>query len=438
MKQIYLDCSMGAAGDMLMAALLELYEDKKKFIERLNGLNITNVKITAAQSVKCGITGTHIDVKVGGASETSHDVNLACAHEHTHEKHSHEHDRAHTHEKCSHDHEPDEHIHEHSHTHAHAHTHHHEHRGMAEIAAIIDALALPDAVKTAVKAVYKIIAEAESAVHGREISEVHFHEVGSMDAIADITGVCWLIHELSPQKIAASPINVGSGHVKCAHGILPVPAPATAHILKGVPIYSSAIQGELCTPTGAALLKYFAAEFKPMPVMRLEKIGYGMGQKDFPAANCVRALLGETDEATGKIIELCCNLDDMTGEEIAFAAKILLKEGALDAYTVPIQMKKGRQGTLLACLCKPVEKEKFAKLIFKHTSTIGVRFHEFDRYELSRRTIIKESKYGNISVKASEGYGCIKMKAEHDDLAGIAIRENMSIDEVKRKIFTEN
>lgn len=188
---------------------------------------------------------------------------------------------------------------------------------MAGIASIIDGLDIPDPVKEDMKAVYALIAEAESHAHGMPVDQIHFHEVGTMDAVADIAGVCLLFHELGADQIIASPVHVGSGHVHCAHGILPVPAPATAHILQGIPAYSTQVQGELCTPTGAALLKHFVKEFREMPVMTTSKIGYGMGKKDFERANCVRAFLGDTAETGDEIAELSCNLDDMTAEPLA-------------------------------------------------------------------------------------------------------------------------
>ncbi|WAI01554.1 nickel pincer cofactor biosynthesis protein LarC [Methanogenium organophilum] len=261
MRILHLECNMGASGDMLMSSLLELHPDPEGFIQRLNGLEIPGVTVQANSAVKCGIIGTQIVVTVNGAEEGSGDI----FHEHNHEQ---------------------------NHEHNHAHEHHHH--GMPEVGHIIGHLNIPTGVKNDARAVYSLIAEAESHVHGKPVDQVHFHEVGTMDAIADIVGVCLLMEELKPEQILASPVHVGSGNVRCAHGILPVPAPATAHILKDVPVYGGMIRGELCTPTGAALLKHFCSEFSPMPVMKVQKIGYGMGKKDFEIANSVRAFLGET------------------------------------------------------------------------------------------------------------------------------------------------
>ena len=261
MRTIYLDCGMGAAGDMLMAALLELCPEKKEeFLGKMNGLGLPGVKVEAEPAVKCGITGTHMNVTVFGEEEESEDV------------HDHGHAHTHSHEACESIAADGLHSHVHSHDgHGHSH-HHHHHSTMAGIASIIDGLDIPAPVKEDMKAVYALIAEAESHAHGMPVDQIHFHEVGTMDAVADIAGVCLLFHELGADQIIASPVHVGSGHVHCAHGILPVPAPATAHILQGIPVYSTQVQGELCTPTGAALLKHFVKEFREMPVRTTSKI----------------------------------------------------------------------------------------------------------------------------------------------------------------------
>ena len=286
-------------------------------------------------------------------------------------------------------------------------------------------------------AVYALIARAESEVHGEPVEHIHFHEVGTLDAVADVVGVCALMNEIAPDRVVVSPVHVGSGEVRCAHGVLPVPAPATAKILAGVPIYGGAVRGELCTPTGAALLKHFAAEFGPMPAMAVEKIGYGMGTKDFEWANCVRAMLGAAD-APGEAadapeetaVELRCNLDDMTGEEIAFAADALREAGALDVWTQAIGMKKGRPGTLLSVLCPSGREREFAALMLKHTTTIGVRCQPVRRYTLVREAVSLDTPHGPVRAKRSSGFGVERVKPEFDDLAGIARREGVGIREV--------
>ena len=213
-----------------------------------------------------------------------------------------------------------------------------------------------------------------------------------------------------------------------------MPAPATAYLLQGIPSWSGEIAGELCTPTGAALLKHFVRKFVPMPVMATEKVGYGIGQKVFPAANCVRAFLGETEDRGDRVAELNCNIDDMTGEGLGFAMEALLEAGALEVFYTPAQMKKNRPGVLLHCLCKEEDAEKFARLIFKHTTTIGIRKAVYDRYTLTRREETAGSPWGEVRVKESSGYGVSRAKAEFEDLARIARANGLSIEEVKKEV----
>lgn len=409
MKTLYLDCSMGAAGDMLAAALLELLPDPDAFVAELNALAIPDVKFSREASVKCGITGTHLQVTVHGEEEGAHDHHHAHSHDHHHD-------------------------HAHAHHHDHAHIHHH-HASLHNIEHIVRGhLSLPATVADNVMAVYRLIADAESKAHGKPVSEIHFHEVGTMDAIADITAVCLLMHRLAPDEIIVSPVHVGSGQVHCAHGILPVPAPATATILQDVPIYGGSIQGELCTPTGAALLKHFASRFGEMPVMRTSAIGYGMGKKDFPAANCVRALLGERSAASDDVIELCCNIDDMTGEAIGYAFDKLFAAGALDVYTIPIGMKKSRPGHLLHVICREADKDALVRALFAHTTTIGIRENRFRRYTLDRRIETIETADGPVRRKCSTGYGVSREKFEHDDLARIADAQGLSLREAEARV----
>ena len=391
MKTLYLDCGMGAAGDMLTAALIELLPDPDVFVDRLNSLNIPKIKYVKEKSVKCGITGTHITVTVDGEEE-------------------------------------DEHIHEEGHH------HHHHHSGMHEIEHMVHSFDLPTMVKLDILAVYKIIAEAESHVHGVPVSEIHFHEVGTMDAVADITAVCLLMNEIEPDEVIVSPVHVGFGKVKCAHGILPVPAPATAYILKGIPVYGGKIEGELCTPTGAALLKYYADRFGEMPLMKVNSIGYGMGKKDFAAANTVRALLGDTEDKTEGITELSCNVDDMTAEEISFAVNQLFDEGANEVFTVPIGMKKSRPGTLIRVICKETSKEKMVNTLFKYTTTLGIREVKTERYVLDRRIETVDTAYGKVRRKVSSGYGVKRVKYEYDDVSRIAQENGLGIDEVRKNL----
>ncbi|NLN46222.1 MAG: nickel pincer cofactor biosynthesis protein LarC, partial [Clostridiaceae bacterium] len=359
------------------------------------------------------------------AEEASLDVSTdAETHEHGHK---HDHDHGHKH---NHDH------HDHGHDHHHDHSHEHNHSGMEEINRRIASLDLPKKVAADVSAVYALIADAESRVHGRPVEQVHFHEVGALDAFADILAVSLLFHELAPDRVLASPVHVGSGQVRCAHGILPVPAPATALILEGIPIYSGQIRGELCTPTGAALLRHFASAFVPMPVMRVERIGYGMGKKDFPAANCVRAFLGETDDVDDEVEEIACNLDDMTPESLAFAVEQLMDAGALDVTTTSIGMKKGRPGILLSCMCTRDRTEAITSALFRHTSTLGVRVSTARRSVLRRESRTVDTAYGPVRVKTASGWGVTREKPEYEDLAQIAREHDLPLETVRQAAET--
>lgn len=457
MKTLYLECGMGAAGDMLTAALLELMPDPEAAVAELNGLGIPGVQFSKEAVSKCGIGGTHMTVKVHGEEESEemfhhhhehHDHSHEQEHDHESACHEHHHDHEHIHEGHEHHHDhTHEHTHEHSHEHTHGHTHehahehgddghtHHHHSSLHDIEHIVCGhLNIPDQVKQDVMAVYGLIAEAESHAHGVPVTEIHFHEVGTMDAVADITAVCLLMNKIAPDQVIVSPVHVGSGHVHCAHGILPVPAPATAYILNGVPMYGGAVKGELCTPTGAALLKHFATRFGDMPVMRTEAIGYGMGKKDFEQANCIRAMLGETEDAGDSVLQLECNVDDMTAEELGFAMEAILAAGALEVYTVAAGMKKSRPGTLLSVLCHEAEKEKLVRVIFQNTTTIGVREHACSRYTLKRSFETVQTPYGEVQKKISSGYGVTREKYEYEDLARIAREQGMSLEEVRKSI----
>lgn len=422
MKTLFIECSMGASGDMLMGALYELLEPsmQEDFLDIMNHLLPGTVSLTAESSEKCGIYGTKMNVSVHGVTE--------------------------------------EHSHEHPSNHAHT--------SYPELLAQIDSLALSPQVKKDAKAVYTLIGTAESHAHRTELQQIHFHEVGTLDALMDVIGCCILIEKLHPEQIIASPVHVGSGTVHCAHGILPVPAPATAEILKDVPIYSGTVTGELCTPTGAALLKHFAGQFTTMPPMTTEKTGYGMGAKDFETANCLRIFSGDMNilpvpskrqlphlqtpqmpetispkethpdfytegfHSLDQILELSCNLDDMTPEAAAYAVNVLLEAGALDVFTTPVHMKKNRSGLLLTCLCDLEQESTFSKLILTHTTTRGVRIHPCYRRTLETSFETAATPYGDITVKISSGYGIRKCKPEYEEVAAAAKQHGATFQEV--------
>lgn len=390
MRTLYIDCSMGCAGDMLTAALLELHPDKDDFLRRMNAALGGKAVLSASPDSKCGLRGTHVTVLINGDEEGE------------------------------------------------ATRHHHEHTSISEILSFIDSVPLEVKVREDAKKVYSLIAEAESRVHGHPIENVHFHEVGSLDALADVLSVCTLMHELAPERILASEVNVGSGTVRCAHGVLPVPAPATELILRGVPIYSGKIKSELCTPTGAALLKYFVWKFGAMPTMQIENAGCGTGKKDFECANVVRAFIGETTDEGDRIIELACNLDDMTPEELSFAMEELFTLGALDVYFTSIGMKKSRPGVKLTCMCRERQRKQMLECIFKHTTTLGVREYVCKRYELGRSEKTVRTQDGEVRVKTSSGYGAVREKAEYEDLAALARKSGKTIAQIRSEVLKVN
>ena len=381
---------MGAAGDMLMAALYELLPDGQSFIDKMNMLGIPGVVLEAEKMKKCGIQGTHMKVSVYHMVES--DVTKW--------------DKVQS----------------------------HSHKCLPEIYSLIGRLELPEKVKEDAKAVYGLIADAESKVHGQPASEVHFHEVGALDAVADVVGVCLLMDMIAPDEVLASPVHVGCGSVRTMHGILPVPAPATALLLEGIPSYGGQIEGELCTPTGAALLKYFVSRFGERPVMAAKAVGYGMGTKDLERANCLRAFLGEKEGKREEITKLECNLDDMTGEDIGFAMEQLFKEGARDVYTQGIGMKKNRPGVMLSVICLPEDADRLAGVIMKHTTTLGIRRQDMSRYVLERSTEIKDTPYGPVRVKTASGMGVERTKAEYEDIAKLAEENDMSLSEIRGKL----
>jgi len=375
---------MGAAGDMLMGSLYELYPEKEKFLDVMNHL-LPDVTLEAEPVVRQGISGTHMRVRVHGQEE------------------------------------------------GHEHHHHHAHRSPADIDAMIDGFPLPEAVRINAKEVYRSIAQAEARAHGCAPGEVHFHEVGSLDAVMDVTGVCYLMALLAPEAVLASPVTVGSGTVSTAHGLLPVPAPATARLLEGIPVTAGEIAAELCTPTGAALLKRFAGSFGAMPAGTVLDCGYGCGTRDFQRANCVRAFLLDTEAAgpNDAVTELRANIDDMTGEALGFAMERLLEAGALDVSYVPLQMKKNRPGILLLCLCRPADADRLAREILAHTSTFGVRRADCARYALTVERETVETAFGPISCKTGSGYGVTKRKPEYEDAAAAARKHGAALETVR-------
>ena len=380
MKELYIDASRGLAGDMLCAALLELFDDPSKDLEKLNAIGIPGVVYRLERAESYTISGLRLHVEIDGHEEGS---------------------------------EP---------------PHTHKGRTIQDIKQIVGTLQLPESMKNRICSIYLTIAEAEARVHGTEPGLVHFHELGAMDAVADISAACFLFDALGVSRIRVSPVSTGFGSVMTAHGRLPVPAPATARLLEGLSFSSGEIEGELCTPTGAALVRCFASSCGHMTQMKVRAQGVGLGKKDFGQLSCVRVLLGEAEES---ILELCCNVDDMSPEAVGFALEELLRSGAVDAWYEPIGMKKTRPGLLLCCLCHEEQRDEIVRLIFKHTSSIGIREALCRRYVMKRKEELIETPYGPIRQKASTGYGVERQKEEYDDLARIAREQDLSLRQLK-------
>lgn len=415
MKRLFLDCQMGIAGDMLIATLLGLVDDSKMWIARLNQIGIPDVTYTLIPKEDKGLQGYRVAVTINGMEESeNHD----------------EHHNHHEHIKHSEVHGDGEHSEHQVYREQHVHG-----LGLQDVTDIINSLSISDTCKQNAINVYNLVAQAEAKVHKSTVTQIHFHELGMLDAIADIVAVCVLIEELKFNEIIISPIHVGTGSVHCAHGELPVPAPATMELLAGIPMYADyQIKGELCTPTGAALAQYFGTSYSNMPVMTPAKVSYGFGTKQFERPNCIRAFVELLHDSEDTIIELSCNLDDMTPEEIGYAVEQLVLSPALDVFTTPIMMKKQRPGTMLTVLCKVDDIDNVRDLIFKHTTSLGIRYHRCDRYILNRSTGDIDWEGHTIAFKKSCGFGVVRHKYEYDSLAAIANCNDMSLLDLKRQL----
>ena len=421
MKRLFLDCQMGIAGDMLTATLLGLVDNPEMWIAKLNQMGIPDVTYTLIPKEDKGLQGYRVAVTINGIEESEH--HKGSHHDRHHNDHHH-HDAHHVHNKHSEAHGPGEHSEHHMHG-----------RGLQGVTDIINSLSISDMCKQNAINVYQLVAQAEAKVHKSTVTQIHFHELGMLDAIADIVAVCVLLEELNFYEIIISPIHVGTGTVHCAHGELPVPAPATMELLAGIPMYADyQIKGELCTPTGAALAKYFGTSFDNMPVMTPKTVSYGFGTKQFERPNCIRAFVEINNDLEDTIIEMACNLDDMTPEEIGYAVEQLLLSPALDVFTTPIMMKKQRPGTMLTVLCKVDDIDSVRDLIFKHTTSIGIRYHRCNRYILNRSAGDIDWEGNSIAFKRSSGFGVKRHKYEYDSLAAIAKQNDMSLLDLKRQL----
>ncbi|MBU3157414.1 nickel pincer cofactor biosynthesis protein LarC [Clostridium estertheticum] len=438
MKILYYDCFSGISGDMNLGALLDLGIDEKYLINELGKLNLKGYEIKVSRDIRKGIEGTKVDVLL-----QEHN------HEHSHEEVSELHHHDHHHDDAHGEHN-NEHIHndnEGAHTHVHANIEHihKDQRNLNDIEKIINLSELSSKVKELSMKIFMKVALAEAKVHGKPLYEIHFHEVGAVDSIVDIVGAAICLNYLNVDKIMSSSVELGGGFVKCAHGLIPVPAPATVEILKGIPVKLGAVPFETTTPTGAAILAANVKEFKDDNNFIINKIGYGIGNRDTEIPNVLRVMLVEEvdkvkeeydDETVEQIIE--CNIDDMNPELYEYIIDMVFNEGALDAYITPIIMKKGRPSVKISILCEEDKTTRMKEILFRETTTLGVRSFKVDKTKLKREFIKVNTSYGEVTVKESYYKGeKIKSKFEYEECKRIAKSTGVPISEVYEKLRNE-
>jgi len=388
MTVIYFDCFAGAAGDMILGALVDAGLPFDALQRALGSLAVDGYEVSADRVVKHGITAVKFRVR-----------ELAAAGEGG---------------------RPD-----------------HPHRHLRDIRVAIDRSALGPAAKARATRMVARLAEAEAAIHGMPVEHVHLHEVGAIDSIVDIVGAAFALEWLAADRIVVSPMNVGGGTVRTAHGVLPVPAPATLRLLGEAPVYARGPEVELLTPTGALVLTEYATSFGPLPAMRVERIGYGAGDRDLPdTPNVLRVLVGTADAATAaapamRVTVMACEIDDMNPQIFGALMDRLLADGALEVFYQPVQMKKNRPGTLMTVVCRPADRRRLADLVFRETTTIGVRYHEMDRECLERASEPVTTPWGEVRIKVARRDGkVLNAQPEFDDVARLAAEHGVPIKEV--------
>lgn len=413
MKTLYFDCSSGISGNMTLGALLEIVSDNDYLINELKKLNVDGYKIEISKKVKNGITGTYVDVIL----------------EHEHEEHDHEeYENSREHESdIEHEHSHEEHEHDHTHEH-----HHHEHRNLYDIEKIIDNSDIDIKSKELAKRIFMRVVKAESKVHNKPLEEVHFHEVGAIDSIVDIVGTAILINKINPDKVISSIVNDGHGFIECAHGTMSVPVPATSEIFanSNVKFKQIDIDTELVTPTGAAIIAELSDEFTTMPAMAVEKIGWGAGFKDLKIPNILKVYYGDMQEGNEDFVVMETNIDDCAGEILGYTSEKLLQNGALDVFYTPIFMKKGRPAYQLTVTCKKEDMSKLQNIIFKETTTIGIRYRFEYRTKLPRENLEIDTKYGKLKVKKVLNNGETYIYPEYESMKELAQKNNIPLKEL--------
>ena len=426
MNILYYDCFSGISGDMNMAALIDLGVDPQYLRSELSKLKLSGYELKISRDVRHAISGTRVDVVLLENHQKAHN------HSHGHQQ-GQEQEHVHIHEPSG-DHDPSDKS-----------NHGHVHRNLDDIRTIVNKSGLNELVKNLSVRMFEVIAKAEARVHGTSIERIHFHEVGAVDSIVDIVGAAICLDYLQVDRVMASTVEVGGGFVRCAHGTMPVPAPATAEILKGAPVRMGTVSQETTTPTGAAILASNVDEFTDHKQMSIRKIGYGIGHKKFEIPNILRVYLGSEVEPgpgkgyqTNKAVEISSNIDDMNPEYYEHVMNQLFDAGADEVYITPVIMKKTRPANLLSVLCREEKEEEISRVLFRHTSTLGLRRKSVDKSELERREETKQTRFGQVSVKTAYLDGkLLKYKPEYDDCKGIAREHNKSIQEVYRNIMED-
>jgi uncharacterized protein (TIGR00299 family) protein len=445
MRIAYLECFSGMSGDMFLGALLDAGVPPRLLEETVAALGV-GARLEISRVVRSGISATKVDVWVDGQKDMPREEywarqNQNVAPAHNHDEHEHHHDHEHHHgDKDHHDHEtsraeaPETHGRSHEHSHSHG-------RGLTEIREIISKSKISETAKKTAIAIFEALGMAEAKIHATSVEKVHFHEVGAVDAMVDIVCAAAGAEALGVDEIICSPLNVGGGSVQCAHGTFPVPAPATVELLKNAPVYSSGVQAELVTPTGAAIVKILARRFAAFPEMKIENSGYGAGTREFPGfPNVVRLTIGESAStfavktASEIVTVLEANLDDLNPQVFGYVMDQLLEEGALDVFGMPVQMKKNRPGTLLTVLCKPEDASKLTQLIFTETTTLGVRRRDEMRHTLARRWENVRTQWGDVRIKIASMNGTVTNYApEYEDCRRIAAEHHVPLKTVMQE-----
>jgi pyridinium-3,5-bisthiocarboxylic acid mononucleotide nickel chelatase len=438
-RLLYFDCFSGISGDMVLGALIDAGLPMARLKEALGSLAVDGYHVHAERVLRAGVSATKFMVHEEGAHRSglgTRDSGLAASHDH----HHHHHDHAHHHE----DRAPSPESRRHS----------HEHRSLSEIFGLIDQSALSAAGRDRAKALFLRLAEAEAAIHDMPVEKVHLHEVGALDSIIDIVGAVFGLEWIGVDRIVSSPLNVGGGMVHSAHGHFPVPAPATVKLLGLAPVYSGAVQKELVTPTGALLVSSYASSFGPIPAMTIEQVGYGAGDNDFPSTpNVLRILIGRAVDATAasgfsrtnsvggrsdsaaeeRVVVIECEIDDMNPQLFGVAMDRLYAAGALEVFYTPVQMKKNRPGTLLTVIGPPDRRAVLSEIVFKETTTIGLRYSELDRECLTREIVSVDTPIGPVRFKLAWRDGrLVNAVPEFDDCARLAAEQQLPVKEVHR------